>query len=35
VKGDEDGEAEAEDEDGYEEVTVGEDGLGALGFVHV
>lgn len=34
VQGDENGEAEAEDEDGDEEVAVGEDGFGALGFVH-
>jgi hypothetical protein len=34
VKGDKNGEAEAEDEDGDEEVAVGEDGFGTLGFVH-
>ena len=34
VKGDEDSEAETEDENGDEEVAVGEDGSGALGFVH-
>ena len=34
VEGDEDGEAETEDERGDEEVAVGEDGFGSLGFVH-
>ena len=34
MKCDEDGEAKAEDEHGDEEVAVGEDGSGALGFVH-
>jgi hypothetical protein len=34
VEGDEYGEAETEDEDGDEEVAVGEDGFGAIGFVH-
>ena len=34
MKCDEDSEAETEDEDGDKEVAVGEDGFGALGFVH-
>jgi len=34
VEGDKDGQAEAEDEDRDEEVAVGEDGFGAIGFVH-
>ena len=34
VESDEDGEAEAEDEDGNNEVGVSEDGFGALRFVH-
>jgi hypothetical protein len=34
AKGDEDGKAEAEDENRNEEVAVGEDGSGALRFVH-
>ena len=34
MEGDKYGEAETEDEDGDEEVRVGEDGFGALGFVH-
>jgi hypothetical protein len=34
VESDEDGEAEAEDENGDDEVGVSEDGFCALGFVH-
>ena len=34
VECDEDGQSEAEDEDGNEEVAVREDGFEALGFVH-
>ena len=35
VKRDKDGEAEAENEDGDEEVAVCEDSFGSLGFVHL